>query len=282
MTPGDGMTEVAREYDALLAAIAQEGADARLHLVAFSGGVDSTLVAKAVYDVFPDRSEALMALSPSVAEAMRLSAIDLATRIGIPLRFIESHEYLDPTYVANDGMSCYVCKRSIYDAMQAVHASDAALAAGTLLYNGTNAEDAADPTRVGLQAAREHAVRSPLARYTKDDIRRLLRHAGLPNWNAAASPCLRSRLQIGVPATPGHLRRIEAAEDVVRRVYGFDGTVDFRVRHLADDTAMLEIAAPLLDRIDLSACRDRLLALGFRAVDKRAFRSGSVSTGTSS
>ncbi|MBR9974397.1 MAG: hypothetical protein KFF77_02355, partial [Bacteroidetes bacterium] len=266
------------EYNALLDAIRRQGADARLHMVAFSGGVDSTLVAKAVFDVFPGNSEAVMALSPSVADAMRQSAVDLAARIGIPLRFIETHEYLDPDYVANEGMSCYVCKSSIYDAMEAISASDAALAAGTLLYNGTNAEDAADPTRVGLRAAREHAVRSPLARYAKHEIRQLLRHAGLPNWNAAASPCLRSRLQIGVHATPEHLRRIEAAEQIVRRVYALDGTVDFRVRHLAGDTAMVEIGAPLLDHIDLTRCSDDLQALGFRAVDKRAFRSGSVST----
>ena len=271
------MTDLENSYNNLLERIAREGAGAERHLVAFSGGVDSTLVARAVFDVFPDRSEALMALSPSVATSMRDTAMDLAGRIGIPLRFIESREYLDPVYVANEGLSCYVCKNSIYAAMEAVYASDDARVEGTLLYNGTNAADVGDPTRVGLRAAREHAVRSPLSDLTKEQIRQLLRHAGLPNWNAAASPCLRSRLQIGVPATPEHLRRIEDAEAAVRAAYGFDDTVNFRVRHLDGGTAMVEVDASRLPDIDIATCREALLALGFRSVDLRAFRSGSVS-----
>lgn len=271
------MNDIATTYNTLLDAIARDGSGASLHLIAYSGGVDSTLAAKAVHDVFPGSCEAVMALSPSVAESMKQTAISLASFIGISLRFVESREYLDPEYVANEGQSCYVCKSSIYAAMKAVYENSRTLASGTLLYNGTNAEDLADPTRVGLLAAREHAVRSPLASFTKDEIRLLSRHAGLPNWNAAASPCLRSRLQIGVPATVDHLRRIEAAEKAVQAAYGFDATVNFRVRHLPDDTAMLEVEAPLLDHIDLARCSEALTALGYHRIDKRAFRSGSVS-----
>jgi pyridinium-3,5-biscarboxylic acid mononucleotide sulfurtransferase len=270
------MPDIPTVYNELLAEIERSGMDAARHLVAYSGGVDSSLVAKAVFDVFPGRSEAVMALSPSVADAMRCTAVDLAAHIGIPLRFVETREYLDHQYVANEGMSCYVCKSSIYDAMEAVSAS-APSSAATLLYNGTNAEDLADPTRVGLNAAREHAVRSPLASFTKQEIRLLSRHAGLPNWDAAASPCLRSRLQLGIPATAAHLRRIEAAEQVVRDAYGLASTVNFRVRHLAGDTAMVEIEAGLLDTIDLALCRETLTSLGFETVGKRPFRSGSVS-----
>jgi PP-loop superfamily ATP-utilizing enzyme len=108
-------------------------------------------------------------------------------------------------------------------------------------------------------------------------VRLLSCYAGLPNWDAAASPCLRSRIHIGVPATAEHLHRIEAAEDAVRAAYDLASTVNFRVRHLPDDTAMVEIDQTLLDAIDLEQCRDALAALGFRTVDKRAFRSGSVS-----
>ncbi len=270
------MNDISATYRSLLAEIAALGGGAR-HLVAFSGGVDSSLVAKAVYDVFPESSSCVMALSPSVAEAMRDSAVTLAAHIGIPLRFVETAEHLDPAYIANEGMSCYVCKSSIYDAMEAVMDDALRMKEEVLLYNGTNADDLSDPTRVGLQAAREHMVRSPLARFTKEDVRLLSRHAGLPNWNDAASPCLRSRLQIGVPATGEHLRRIEAAENAVRHAFGLASTVNFRVRNLPDDIAMVEIDEPLLDTIDLDLCRDALSALGFRDVGKRAFRSGSVS-----
>ena len=277
------MNDIATTYKTLLAGIARGGHGASLHLIAYSGGVDSTLVAKAVYDVFPESCEAVMALSPSVAESMKQTAVSLAAFIGFPLRFVESREYLDPAYIANEGQSCYICKSSIYAAMEAVYAMESVyensrtLASGTLLYNGTNAEDLSDPTRVGLQAAREHAVRSPLASFTKDEIRLLSRHAGLPNWNAAASPCLRSRLQIGVPATVEHLRRIEAAEKAVQVAYGFSPKVNFRVRHLPDETAMLEVEALLLDEIDLTLCSEALISLGFRRIEKRPFRSGSVS-----
>ncbi|MBE0645769.1 MAG: TIGR00268 family protein [Bacteroidetes bacterium] len=273
------MTDIAATYQSLLADIAARGQEFPQHLVAFSGGVDSSLVAKAVFDVFPQNSTCVMALSPSVAAAMRESAVALAAHIGIPLRFVETSEHLDPTYIANDGMSCYVCKSSIYDAMEAVYDDVSSNTEHVLLYNGTNADDFSDPTRVGLQAAREHMVQSPLARFTKADVRMLSRHAGLPNWDAAASPCLRSRLHIGVPATAAHLLRIEAAEEAVRLAFRLTSTVNFRVRHLPGDTAMLEIDAALLDAIDLGQCSDALTALGFRSVEKRAFRSGSVSAG---
>lgn len=272
------MSEIGAVYSTLVADIRHAGTDALHHLIAFSGGVDSALAAKAVFDAFPRNCEAVMALSPSVSAMMQEAASDIAGHIGIPLRFVQSAEYLDPTYIANDGQSCYICKSNIYSAMEAVYRG--ANTDDTILYNGTNADDLGDPTRVGLQAAREHAVRSPLARFTKEEIRLLSRHAGLPNWNAAASPCLRSRLRIGIPATVDHLRRIERAEEIVRKMYAFAEEVNFRVRHLPDDIAMVEVEASLIDRLDLARCRDAILALGFRHVEKRTFRSGSVSSAT--
>lgn len=271
------MSDIRAQYDSLLRDVAALGTSEGVNLVAFSGGVDSSLVAKAVFDVFPANSEAVLALSPSVPRTMRESASEIAALIGIPLRTVDTAEHLDPTYIANEGMSCYVCKSHIYMAMKAV-AEEAQKRLGTvLLFNGNNAEDLQDATRVGIRAAREHAVRSPLERFTKQEVRALSRHAGLPNWATAASPCLRSRLHAGVPATGEHLRRIEEAEQHLREQFGLADQVNFRVRHLPGDEAIVEIDASLLDRIGLDRCRDTLYPLGFTAVGKRAFRSGSVS-----
>ncbi len=271
------MTDIQTTYKQLLDRIAREGTSTGRNLVAFSGGVDSSLVAQAVFEVYPANTEAVMALSPSVSADMRQLAEDVAAHVGIPLLFVDIEEYRDPLYVANEGMSCYVCKSHIYDALLAVSREAAARDGEVLLYNGTNADDTADPTRVGLRAAKEFSVRSPLDTYSKEDVRALSRHAGLPNWQHAASPCLRSRLQSGVPATPEHLRRVERAEHTLRELFAIPATANFRVRHVQDGSAMIEIDAPMLERIDLGRCRGLLRDLGFHDVGLRAFRSGSVS-----
>jgi len=110
-----------------------------------------------------------------------------------------------------------------------------------ILYNGTNADDLHDPTRLGLVAASNFAVRSPLSHMTKLDVRRAAKHLGLPNWNAAASPCLRSRLAMGVEATSAHLKAVEDAECFVKKVLGLDDTVNVRVRMLSGGRAMVEL-----------------------------------------
>lgn len=109
------------------------------------------------------------------------------------------------------------------------------------LYNGTNADDLHDPTRLGLVAASNFAVRSPLSHMAKLDVRRAAKHLGLPNWNAAASPCLRSRLAMGVEATSAHLKAVEDAECFVKKVLGLDDTVNVRVRMLSGGRAMVEL-----------------------------------------
>lgn len=268
------MSDTAAQYQALLSRIATDGTSEGDNYVAFSGGVDSALVAHAVHRVFPERTLAVMALSPSVSREMRASAEALAAHIGIPLRFVQTHETENPVYVANEGLSCYVCKSGIYDAMKAIRGQ---LPAGDVrLFNGTNADDLSDSTRVGLVAAREHGVLSPLDNLRKEDVRRLSRHAGLPNWNDAASPCLRSRLQTGVPASDAHLHRVESAERIVRSTYGLSPSCNFRVRHLPGDVAMLEFDAEILPRVDPALCRDALTGLGYADVQIRVFRSGAV------
>ena len=268
------MHDMKTQYQSLLLDIADSGTPTGSNCVAYSGGVDSALVACAVHEVFPDRSLAIMAISASVSRTMRETAELIAAHIGIPLRLVRTDETNNPVYVANEGMSCYICKTGIYQAMRAVQSNVSG--DDVRIFNGTNSEDLLDPTRVGLLAAREYSVLSPLSRFTKQEIRLMSKLVGLPNWNAAPSPCLRSRLSLGVPASEEHLMRIEAAEEAIRRTYRFSAEINLRVRHLPDDTAMIEVDAALLPDLDLGPSRPALMSLGFSDVQKRAFRSGSV------
>ncbi|TYZ59024.1 hypothetical protein PybrP1_005249 [[Pythium] brassicae (nom. inval.)] len=138
-----------------------------------------------------------------------------------------------------------------------------------IIYNGTNADDQLDPTRLGLVAAAEFDVFSPLSQLPKRQVREVAKYLGLPNWNAAASPCLRSRLAFGV----------EAVEDFVRRVLDLRPEHNMRVRFLAGNRAAVELEAGALETADahVAAIASELQRLGFDAVELRAFRSGSLS-----
>lgn len=257
---------------------ANGNADRRvIRAVAFSGGVDSSVVAQAVKTVYPATAVAMLGVSASLSHEQKQLAIAIARHIGIELRLVETREADIPEYVANSGMSCYHCKAALYETMSSVLESLRSDDVPFVLYNGTNAEDVADPTRVGLKAAEEHHVAAPLVAFGKQEIRAIARHMGLPHWNIAAAPCLRSRLQLGVPATDDNLGRIEEAERTLIRLLKIPPTVNFRVRHLVGGTAMLEVDEEFMDRIDLDSCRPDLLKLGFEQVGKRAFHSGSVS-----
>ena len=248
-----------------------------IRAVAFSGGVDSSVVAHAVKTVFPDSAIAMLGVSASLSKEQKQLAVSVARHIGIELRMIETRESSIPEYVANEGMSCYHCKASLYETMTTVHTSLRSENGPFVLYNGTNAEDVADPTRVGLRAADEFHVHSPLKSLRKKDIRALALHMGLPHWNVAAAPCLRSRLQISVPATDANLARIEEAERRMVRLFSVPPTGNFRVRHMVDDVAMLEADEELLELLDIERSRPILVELGFREVKKRPFISGSAS-----
>ena len=271
------MTTVEHRYKQLLETTGRLGTRAGRNLVAFSGGVDSALVAHAVREVYPASAIACIGVSDSLPAEQRQAAEELASQIGIPLRFVPTNEGAHPEYVANQGMSCYFCKTSLYGSMSALVDALAAEVGPTVLFNGSNADDLQDPTRVGLKAASEFRVASPLSELTKADVRDLARHAGLPNWDTAASPCLRSRLQLGVPATPANLARIEEAERRLRLHFAVPRSTDFRVRHLEGNLAMVEASDPVFAALDLAACEEHLLPLGFARVGTRHFVSGGVS-----
>jgi uncharacterized protein len=268
------------------------------HLIAFSGGIDSSLVAALVQESHLSGSEdvrAVLGLSSAVPTEQVDLAVRMATHLGVALEQVYTNEGEDEVYLANAGQACLACKTHLYSTLAAIvqhgqqqqHQVGASAKGGNddvppptfQLYNGTNADDLTDPTRLGLVAARDFAVQSPLAAVPKATVRRVARHMGLPNWNYAASPCLRSRLALGVSATTAHLELMAAAERLVRHTLAdrVDETTNLRVRLLAGHRARIEVDAAL---VTVAAARDwtPLQELGsFRSVTVQAFSSGSVS-----
>ena len=271
---------------------AARGGGAALPVVAFSGGVDSSLALVAVREAFgAARARACLACSPSLARSQRALAQLVAAHVGVELWEVATREGARPGYVANDGEACLHCKTELYGRLQAVAeeaqeraAQGAGGGGGVVLFNGTNADDLTDPTRLGLIAAEAFDVVSPLAGLSKAEVREMAREQGLPNWDVAANPCLRSRLQLGVEATPVRLAAVEVAEEVVRAGLALGAHQTLRVRLLEGnkgvvevEPALVEAAAALLRQPDTAAALSSAgFAPGLRA---RAFRSGSLSRG---
>jgi uncharacterized protein len=243
--------------------------------VAFSGGVDSTVVAQAAFLALGERAVAVTADSASVPRAELEDARRLASHIGIRHEVVNTAEFEDPAYLRNDGGRCYHCKSELYGRVEALLP---VLGVGVIC-SGANLDDLGD-YRPGLQAAAEHHVRHPLQEtgFTKADVRALARAWGLPVWDKPASPCLSSRLAPGVAVTPERTGRIEAAESLLRQL----GFRECRVRLHEGELARIEVPAEGLARLADPAVREglvrRLKELGFRYVtlDLEGFRSGSL------
>ncbi|MCC7353327.1 MAG: ATP-dependent sacrificial sulfur transferase LarE, partial [Anaerolineae bacterium] len=202
-------------------------------IVAFSGGIDSTLVLKVAYDALGENALGATAVSPSLAHAEREETANLARWIGVRHLFVETHELDNPNYAANPSNRCYFCKSELYDVLVPI----AAQRGYRFILDGNNADDVGD-FRPGQQAAREHGVRSPLkeAGFTKAEIRTLARQLGLPNWDKPAMACLSSRIPYGQAVTVPALRQIDEAEAFLRSL----GFRQLRVRH-HDNLARLEV-----------------------------------------
>ena len=244
--------------------------------IGYSGGVDSAYLAVvARMTLGADGVLAIIGRSASYPEAQWASARQVAASFDIPVVELETAELDDPRYAANPSNRCYFCKSELWGLLAPL-----ARAKGFLtIADGTNADDLAD-WRPGAQAAREHAVSSPLAElgFTKLEIREASRELGLPTWQQPSSPCLSSRLPYGTGVTRERLAQIERAEAAARAL-GITG--DLRVRY-HDDLARVELAPDELSRWlqpeRLAALRDALVATGFArvALDLRGFRSGSL------
>ena len=243
--------------------------------VAFSGGIDSTVVAKAARLALGDRAVAVTADSPSVARAELADARRLAALIGIRHEVVGTEEFDNPDYRKNDGSRCYFCKDELYSRIEGLLP---ALGTG-IMCSGANLDDAGD-YRPGLTAASEHAVRHPLqeAGFRKADVRALASEWQLPTWDKPASPCLSSRLAPGVPATVERTARVEAAEAYLRAL----GLRECRVRLHEGELARVEVPASQIARLAADevrlplAARLRELGFGFVTIDLEGFRTGSM------
>src|SRR5262245_54387073 len=232
-------------------------------LVAFSGGVDSTLLLHVAHDVLGDRVLAVTAVSPSLSSAERDAAVSLAHDIGAAHRLIETREMEDPGYVANDGQRCYHCKRELFRALSAFLRD----AAGRVILYGAIPDDLGDD-RPGMRAAAEAGVRAPLveAGLSKSMIRDLSRRLGLPTWDKPAMACLASRIPLGTRVTAEALVKVERAEAAIRAL----GYRQVRVRHHGD-RARVELDVADLPRALVPAERDGIVAAvraaGYDSVD---------------
>ncbi|WP_166828011.1 ATP-dependent sacrificial sulfur transferase LarE [Thalassoroseus pseudoceratinae] len=247
-------------------------------VVAFSAGVDSTVVAKAAWLACGENAEAVTAVSSSLASGELDEAKELAAKIGIRHRVIHTQEFANSDYAKNAPDRCYFCKTELYDQLERLLSES--VGNDVVIVNGANLDDRGDH-RPGMRAASEHHVRSPLieAGLNKTDVRELARSWDLPVWDKPAMPCLSSRIAYGVEVTPERVRRVDAAEQFLRQTFGFR---EFRVRHEAGELARIEVPLADLPTLLEPSHRERVTAefkrLGFRfvTVDLEGFRSGSL------
>lgn len=221
---------VARKYEQLLALVA-----ASPGWVAFSGGVDSTLLLKAVVEAHPSRAVALFADSPLQSRADRDNVSYLADYLGVQLQQVVLDPLLWPDFVANSPERCYHCKSSVYRYFQRILPKDC------LLLDGTNRDDL-DAHRPGQRAIAALGVISPLALagLSKAEVREAACWLGLPNWNRPPSSCLATRISVGSAIRPELLRHIEEGERVIK-AQGF-GHVRLRLNGGSREDVTIELA----------------------------------------
>ena len=243
-------------------------------LVAFSGGVDSSYVAYIATLELGARALCVTGDSASLAAHQRTQAAEIAARFNFHHETLDTAEMDDPRYTVNNGDRCYFCKTELYSKLAPL-----AVARGLdCVVDGSTTDDLGD-YRPGRAAAAEHAVRSPLVEIgmSKREVRALSRRAGLPTWDAPASPCLSSRIAYGTTVTIKRLREVETGEEIMRSL----GFREFRVRH-HDELVRLEIAPAELDAALRREVADELAhrfrALGFRyvALDLHGYRTGAM------
>jgi len=243
-------------------------------IVAYSGGVDSSYVAYVANAELGPRAICITGQSASLPSYQQGEIERVVNEFGFHHETIQTEELENPSYRANNSNRCYFCKDELYGKLESLAASRGI----DYIVDGSTTDDLGD-FRPGRQAAKEHAVRSPLieVEMSKAEVRELSRRAGLPTWDKPASPCLSSRIAYGTTVTIERLNRVDRGEEILRE-FGFR---EFRVRH-HDTLVRLEIAPAELDRvlrkdvIEKLAARFRELGFKYVTLDLQGFRSGSM------
>lgn len=246
MTADRSHAGVTYKYDQLLAFLADNPG-----WVAFSGGVDSTLLLRALVEVDPSRAVALFADSTLQSQVDRENVKNVADRLGAQLRVVEFAPLLWPDFVANPRDRCYLCKNAVYRNFLTL------LPQGAALLDGTNHDDLA-ACRPGQRAIVELGVVSPLALVglNKAEVREAARRLGLPNWVRPSSSCLATRVPEGFAISPELLRHVEAGEQLIK-AQGF-GHVRLRLNDGRADNVTVELARQEMAGSDYPIRRDRI------------------------
>ncbi len=240
--------------------------------VAFSGGVDSTLVAVAAHRVLGSKALAVTAVSPALAKRELEETVSLAARFGFPHRIIHTNEMEREGYVANSPQRCYFCKTELYSQLTELADQESI----KWVVNGANTDDIGD-YRPGMVAASEHRVRSPMVEVglTKADVRAIAKILDIPIWDKPAQPCLSSRIPYGTPVTVENLSKVEQAEDYLRGL----GLKEVRARH-HDRLCRIEVGE---DEMDFAFERRKEIVSAIKkigylwvSIDMSGLRSGSL------
>jgi pyridinium-3,5-biscarboxylic acid mononucleotide sulfurtransferase len=244
-------------------------------LVAFSGGVDSTLVLALANEVLGEKVLGVTAQSASMPNREMQASLQLAKEIGSKHLIIKTDEMSNAEYQANPANRCYHCKTELYSSLKKISKRKKI----SHILNGINTDDLGD-YRPGLDSAREQGIRSPLveAEFNKKDVRNLSQIMGLSIWNKPAMACLSSRIPYGQPVTPEKLTRVEKAEDFLLSL----GFKQVRVRYLGTEACIEldrnEISRYQSDESIRKSVQEKLLVLGFSSVllDPEGYRMGSL------
>jgi uncharacterized protein len=243
-------------------------------IVAYSGGVDSSYVAYVANEELGPRAVCITGQSASLPSYQNAEIKNVVDKFGFHHEIIATDELENPNYSANNADRCFFCKDELYNKLESVARSRGI----QHIVDGSTVDDL-DDYRPGRQAARQHAVRSPLIEVglNKNEVRELSRRATLPTWDKPASPCLSSRIAYGTTVTIERLNKVDRGEEILRE-FGFR---EFRVRH-HDTLVRLEISAAEMDRVlrkdvvDQLAARFRELGFKYVTLDLQGFRSGSM------